>query len=127
MSMKLMLVTSDHDNILEAQKAGIDRIFFDLEYINKTERQRGRNTLILHNDIEEIPHIRIGKRGNIRFRKSTLDRYLDKQEEKSEDNIEQDLTPNRREENIVELREKYNKTNKVKSIEEIMQTVKFKK
>ena len=58
MSMKLMLVTSDHDNILEAQKAGIDRIFFDLEYINKTERQRGRNTLILHNDIEEIPHIR---------------------------------------------------------------------
>ena len=82
---------------------------------------------LLHKLVKEIPHIRIGKRWNIRFRKSTLDRYLDKQEEKSEDNIEQDLTPNRREENIVELREKYNKTNKVKSIEEIMQTVKFKK
>lgn len=41
----------------------------------------------------------------------------------SEDNLEQDLTPNRREESIVELREKYNKTNKAKSIEEIMQTV----
>lgn len=78
---------------------------------------------LLHKLVKEIPHIRIGKRGNIRFRKSTLD----KQEEKGEDNIEQDLTPNRREENIVELREKYNKTNKVKSIEEIMQTVKFKK
>lgn len=62
-------------------------------------------------------------RGNIRFRKSTLDKYLDEQEKKSEDNLEQDLTPNRREETIVELREKYDKTNKGKSIEEIMQTV----
>ncbi len=58
MSMKLMLVTSDIENICEAQAAGVDRIFFDLEYINKAERQRGRNTLILHNDIEEIPAIR---------------------------------------------------------------------
>ncbi len=58
MSMKLMLVTSDIENIREAQKAGVDRIFFDLEYINKAERQRGRNTLILNNDIEEIPAIR---------------------------------------------------------------------
>ncbi len=58
MSIKLMLVTSDIENIKEAQKAGIDRIFFDLEYINKRERQHGRNTLILHNDIEELPAIR---------------------------------------------------------------------
>lgn len=56
--MKLMLVTSDIPNICEAQEAGVDRIFFDLEYINKSERQRGRNTLILHNDIEELPKIR---------------------------------------------------------------------
>lgn len=78
---------------------------------------------LIHKLVKEIPHIRIGKRGNIRFRKSTLDKYLDEQEKKSEDNLEQDLTPNRREESIVELREKYNKTNKAKSIEEIMQTV----
>lgn len=78
---------------------------------------------LIHKLVKEIPHIRIGKRGNIRFRKSTLDKYLDEQEKKSEDNLEQDLTPNRREETIVELREKYNKTNKGKSIEEIMQTV----
>ena len=58
MSMKLMLVTSDIQNIIEAQKAGVDRIFFDLEYINKVERQRGRNTLILHNDIEDLKEIR---------------------------------------------------------------------
>ena len=78
---------------------------------------------MIHKLVKEIPHIRIGKRGNIRFRKSTLDKYLDEQEKKSEDNLEQDLTPNRREESIVELRERYNKTNKGKSIEEIMQTV----
>ena len=58
MSMNLMLVTSDIENINDAQAAGVDRIFFDLEYINKTERQRGRDTLILHNDIEELPAIR---------------------------------------------------------------------
>ena len=58
MSIKLMLVTSDPKNILEAQESGIDRIFFDLEYINKAERQRGRNRLILHNDIEELISIR---------------------------------------------------------------------
>ena len=58
MNMKLMLVTSDEENIIEAQKAGVDRIFFDLEYINKAERQAGRNTLISNNNIEDIPRIR---------------------------------------------------------------------
>lgn len=56
--MKLMLVTSDINNVIEAQRAGINRIFFDLEYINKSERQRGRDTLILNNDIEQLPQIR---------------------------------------------------------------------
>ena len=58
MSINLMLVTSNPDSIIEAQEAGIDRIFFDLEYINKAERQRGRDTLILHNDIEDILKLR---------------------------------------------------------------------
>ncbi len=49
--------------------------------------------------------------------------YLDEQEKKSKDYIEQDLTPNRREDSIEELREKYKKQNKGKSIEEIMQNV----
>ena len=58
MSMKLMLVASTREAAIEAQNAGVDRFFFDLEYINKAERQFGRNTLILHNDIEDIPKIR---------------------------------------------------------------------
>ena len=58
MSLKLMLVASDIETIKEAENAGVDRIFYDLEYINKVERQRGRNTLILNNDIEDLPEIR---------------------------------------------------------------------
>lgn len=78
---------------------------------------------LIHKLVLEIPHIRIGKRGNIRFKKSTLDKYLEEQENKSINRLEQNLTLNRREETIEELREKYNKQNKGISIEEIMQNV----
>lgn len=78
---------------------------------------------LLNKLVKEIPHIRIGKRGNIRFRKSTLDRYLDNKENKSNYCLEQVFTLNKREESIEVLREKYKKQNKVKSIEEIMKTV----
>ena len=78
---------------------------------------------LLNKLVKEIPHIRIGKRGNIRFRKSTLDKYLDEQENKSKNCLEQDFFLNRRDESIEVLREKYKKRNQGKSIEEIMQTV----
>ena len=58
MSINLMLVASTSEAAKEAENAGVDRFFFDLEYINKAERQLGRNTLILHNDIEDIPKVR---------------------------------------------------------------------
>ena len=56
--MKLMILTAEPSFAKEAQSAGIDRIFFDLEYINKVERQKGRNTFISSNNIEDIPSIR---------------------------------------------------------------------
>lgn len=56
--MKLMLLTSDVDVVKEAQNAGVDRIFLDLEYINKVERQMGRNTLISQNSIEDVKKLR---------------------------------------------------------------------
>lgn len=56
--MKLMLLTADAEYAKRAQDAGVDRIFFDLEYINKVERQMGRNTLISHNNIEDIAKLR---------------------------------------------------------------------
>ena len=56
--MKLMLVASDVETAKEAQDAGVDRIFLDLEYINKIERQMGRNTLISTNTIENVADFR---------------------------------------------------------------------
>lgn len=70
--------------------------------------------------IKEIPHIRHNQRGRIKFKKSTLDKYLNQQEENSLKNLQQDLTPNKKEMNIEELRENYKKTNGYAAIEEAM-------
>jgi 2-keto-3-deoxy-L-rhamnonate aldolase RhmA len=56
--LKLMLLTADPVTAIEAQDAGVDRIFFDLEYIGKESRQHGRNTVKSMNDIEDIPAVR---------------------------------------------------------------------
>lgn len=56
--LKLMILTADPVSAKEAQSAGIDRIFYDLEYVGKAERQHGRNTVISHNNIEDIPAVR---------------------------------------------------------------------
>lgn len=74
--------------------------------------------------INEIPHIRMTKRGNIKFKKSTLDKYLEEQEEKSQRKISNEINFKQKEENIAELREKYNKKNKSKTIQEIMKNAK---
>lgn len=56
--LKLMILVSDAESAKEAQDAGVDRIFFDLEYIGKAERQRGRNTVKSMNNIDDIPQLR---------------------------------------------------------------------
>ena len=56
--MKLMLLTADPDFAAEAQSVGVDRIFLDLEFINKVERQKGRNTVISRNTLENIAPLR---------------------------------------------------------------------
>lgn len=58
MGINLMILASDAVAAKEAQDAGIDRIFFDLEFINKHERQRGLNTVKSTNDISYLPKIR---------------------------------------------------------------------
>lgn len=74
--------------------------------------------------IKEIPHIRHSKRGRIKFKKSTLDKYLNEQEENSMKNLQQDLTPNRREMSIEELREKYKASSGYAAIEQAMRSAK---
>ncbi len=58
MSLKLMLLTRDTEYALIAESAGVDRIFLDLEYLNKRERQRGRNTVISSHEVEDIRRLR---------------------------------------------------------------------
>ena len=54
----LMILASTEEDAILAQAAGGDRVFYDLEYIGKAERQRGRDTVKYHNDIELIPELR---------------------------------------------------------------------
>ena len=56
--MNLMILAADSQSAREAQSAGIDRIFYDLEWIGKAERQHGRNTVKSNNSIDDIPAVR---------------------------------------------------------------------
>lgn len=55
---ELMILADTPETAEIAQEAGVDRIFYDLEYVGKAERQHGRNTVLSYNDIEKIPEIR---------------------------------------------------------------------
>lgn len=55
---KLMILEADPKSAMEAQEAGVDRIFYDLEYIGKEARQHGRNTVKSQNSIDGIPAVR---------------------------------------------------------------------
>ena len=56
--MNLMILAADPQSAIEAQNAGVDRIFYDLEWIGKAERQHGRNTVKSNNNIDNIPAVR---------------------------------------------------------------------
>lgn len=56
--LQLMILADDPQSAIASQNAGIDRIFYDLEYIGKAARQAGRNAVLSHNDIDLIPELR---------------------------------------------------------------------
>lgn len=56
--MKLMLLTGNTMFAKKAEDCGVDRIFLDLEYINKADRQKGRNTFITQNTVADILPLR---------------------------------------------------------------------
>jgi HpcH/HpaI aldolase/citrate lyase family len=58
MSLTLMLLTNDCKFATTAQSAGVDRIFVDLEYLNKRERQRSRNTVISDHTLNDVRMMR---------------------------------------------------------------------
>ena len=56
--LKLMILAADPQSAIDAQEAGVDRVFYDLEWIGKNERQHGRNTVKSNNKIDDIPAVR---------------------------------------------------------------------
>lgn len=56
--LDLMLITNNLHTILEAEKAGVDRIFIDLERNGKLERQGHLDTHIGNHNIEDIDRVK---------------------------------------------------------------------
>lgn len=54
MSLKTFYITNKLDVSLIAEKAGVDRIWIDLETLGKEERQKGMNTVKSHHTIHDI-------------------------------------------------------------------------
>ena len=57
--MKLMLLTGDCAFAKKAESCGVDRIFIDLEHINKADRQKGRNAYLTCNTINDVAPMRM--------------------------------------------------------------------
>ena len=58
MSLTLMYITNNVDIALTAQKAGVDRIWVDMEYIGKEKRQGGLNTVKSHHTVDDVKKLR---------------------------------------------------------------------
>ena len=58
MALTLMYITNNEIIADIAQRAGVDRIWIDMEYIGKEGRQAGMNTVKSHHTIEDIVRIR---------------------------------------------------------------------
>ena len=56
--LKLMYITNQPEIAKIVEAHGVDRIFIDMEYIGKSERQGGMDTVQCHHTIEDIRAIR---------------------------------------------------------------------
>lgn len=56
--LKLMILAAEPESAKLAQDADVDRIFYDIEFIGKSERQHGRNTVKSNNTLDGIPAVR---------------------------------------------------------------------
>lgn len=54
MGLKLMYITNNPEVAQIAERAGVDRIFVDMEYIGKSERQGGMDTVQSHHTLEDV-------------------------------------------------------------------------
>ena len=58
MPLKLMYITDQPEIAQIAESAGVDRIFVDLEYIGKADRQGGLDTVQSHHTIDDVKKIK---------------------------------------------------------------------
>ena len=58
MPLKLMYITNRPDVAKIAEENGVDRIFVDMEYIGKAERQGKMDTVQNHHTVEDVKNIR---------------------------------------------------------------------
>ncbi len=74
MAITLMYITNKPEMAMLAQEAGVDRIWIDLEYKGKEERQAGMNTVKSKHTIEDIINIRpIVNKSDLMVRVNPLD------------------------------------------------------
>lgn len=82
--LKLMILAAEPISALDAQNAGIDRVFYDLEYIGKEARQHGRNTVKSLNSIDDIPEVRrVLKQSELLVRTNPIHAYSRQEVEKT--------------------------------------------
>ena len=58
MPLKLMYITNRPDIALIAEKNGVDRVFVDMEYIGKADRQGNLDTVKNHHTVKDIAALR---------------------------------------------------------------------
>ena len=58
MALKLMYITNNPDVARIAEEAGVDRIFVDMEYIGKADRQGGMDTVQSRHTAEDVRRLR---------------------------------------------------------------------
>ena len=56
--LKLMYITNKPEIASIADAAGVDRIFIDMEYIGKGERQGGLDTVQSHHTVEDVREVK---------------------------------------------------------------------
>lgn len=58
MALEYFYITNNPDVASACEKAGIDRIFIDMEYIGKIEHQGGMDTVQNHHTVEDVKTVR---------------------------------------------------------------------
>lgn len=84
--LKLMYITNDPEIAVIAEDVGVDRIFIDMEYIGKSDRQGGMNTVQCFHTVDDVRRIRKAiKKAQIVVRVNPLhdatDEYCSSEEE----------------------------------------------